>query len=451
MELPDGQVILNEELDENYEPTEQEILEYAQWLGIDVEKERDFFWIARQGLKAPLPEHWKPCKTPQGDIYYFNFNNGDSVWDHPCDEHYRKLYQEEKAKRQAADAATKSQPIIQPHLGQSQQATRGNVHGPSPLGLSSSNSRLATLEPLPLSGKLQPLDISSDKLKHIVGGAKGIASFKNNDPLLSKSFDRSGTSDDFDSYGSMSGLLGNGSAASTPGGGGGNSLPNPSPTSAFNASSSSSAANNIGGGATNWGGLATIHSNDGVMEDTPPLSRGSNPGVMDSSSSSAASAAIPLSPRPGIGSTTATSSAFDPSPSHITAPETPVVSKTSGGSGAGNGSNRDGGIQDREDMIVNNNNNNNNNNNSSSISNSHNNYSSNNLSASVTNNSNGISNSNNNIIPNSSGGFTVMTGGDKGSVVLMSHVSLNMLNHPTAYSSPTRSPPPLLMKQSLNE
>lgn len=28
-------------------------------------------------------------KTPTGDIYYFNFNSGDSIWDHPCDEHYR--------------------------------------------------------------------------------------------------------------------------------------------------------------------------------------------------------------------------------------------------------------------------------------------------------------------------------------------------------------------------
>jgi hypothetical protein len=37
-------------------------------------------WIAREGLKAPLPEHWKPCKTPTGDIYYFNFQSGDSVW-----------------------------------------------------------------------------------------------------------------------------------------------------------------------------------------------------------------------------------------------------------------------------------------------------------------------------------------------------------------------------------
>jgi centrosomal protein CEP164 len=74
---------------------------------MDLEAEKDLMWIAREGLKAPLPEHWKPCKTPgTGDIYYFNFQTGDSVWEHPCDEHYKSLYAAEKAKlakREAED------------------------------------------------------------------------------------------------------------------------------------------------------------------------------------------------------------------------------------------------------------------------------------------------------------------------------------------------------------
>ncbi len=84
-----------------------EIVDYAKWLGMDLEAEKDLMWIAREGLKAPLPEHWKPCKTPgTGDIYYFNFQTGDSVWEHPCDEHYKSLYAAEKAelaKREAED------------------------------------------------------------------------------------------------------------------------------------------------------------------------------------------------------------------------------------------------------------------------------------------------------------------------------------------------------------
>lgn len=99
-ETPDGQIILEEEVDENYEPTEAEILEYASWLGMELPKEKvrlrecvilmlrhqtltvrfirfartqELLWIAKEGLKAPLPKDWKPCKTPTGDIYYFNF------------------------------------------------------------------------------------------------------------------------------------------------------------------------------------------------------------------------------------------------------------------------------------------------------------------------------------------------------------------------------------------
>ena len=85
-------VVLEEELPEDYEPTEEEILEYAKWLGMDIEQEKDLFWIAREGLKAPLPENWKPCKTGDEEIYYFNFSTGESVWDHPCDEYYRKVH-----------------------------------------------------------------------------------------------------------------------------------------------------------------------------------------------------------------------------------------------------------------------------------------------------------------------------------------------------------------------
>ena len=66
---------------------------------MDLNAEAELMWIAREGLKAPLPEHWKPCKTPgTGDIYYFNFQTGDSIWEHPCDERYKSLYAVEKAK-----------------------------------------------------------------------------------------------------------------------------------------------------------------------------------------------------------------------------------------------------------------------------------------------------------------------------------------------------------------
>lgn len=92
-------IILEEEIDPNYVPTQDEVHEYAKWLGMDLQRDKALFWIAREGLQAPLPAHWKPCKTADtGEIYYFNFSTGDSTWDHPCDEYYRKLFEEERAK-----------------------------------------------------------------------------------------------------------------------------------------------------------------------------------------------------------------------------------------------------------------------------------------------------------------------------------------------------------------
>ncbi|KAJ3123476.1 hypothetical protein HK100_011589 [Physocladia obscura] len=85
MSAPGGQIILEEEFDENYEPTDEEVLEYAKFLGMDEEEDKHLFWIARESLKAPLPVDWKPC-------------TGESIWDHPCDEHYRQLYEREKKK-----------------------------------------------------------------------------------------------------------------------------------------------------------------------------------------------------------------------------------------------------------------------------------------------------------------------------------------------------------------
>lgn len=40
-----------------------------------------------------------------GDIYYFNFSSGESTWDHPCDEYYRKLVLQERERAKLAAAA----------------------------------------------------------------------------------------------------------------------------------------------------------------------------------------------------------------------------------------------------------------------------------------------------------------------------------------------------------
>ncbi|XP_035390005.1 centrosomal protein of 164 kDa-like isoform X3 [Electrophorus electricus] len=95
------QLILEEDYDENYIPTEQEIHEYAREIGIDPNLEPELLWLAREGIVAPLPPEWKPCQDVTGDVYYFNFSTGQSTWDHPCDEHYRQLVAQERERAQS--------------------------------------------------------------------------------------------------------------------------------------------------------------------------------------------------------------------------------------------------------------------------------------------------------------------------------------------------------------
>jgi len=105
-------VVLEEEYDPNYAPTQEEIHEYAEFLGMNAKDSDDveLLWIAEEGLKAPLPSEWKPCKSDEDDIYYFNFDTGESRWEHPCDEYYKKLYQTEK-KKQAQQKQQKQQHV----------------------------------------------------------------------------------------------------------------------------------------------------------------------------------------------------------------------------------------------------------------------------------------------------------------------------------------------------
>jgi hypothetical protein len=48
---------------------------------MDPQLDGALMWIAREGLMAPLPQHWRACQAPGegADIYYFNFATGTCV------------------------------------------------------------------------------------------------------------------------------------------------------------------------------------------------------------------------------------------------------------------------------------------------------------------------------------------------------------------------------------
>lgn len=63
---------------------------------MDPIKDAHLLYIAKEGLKSPLPEPWKPCQSKDGEIFYYNFETKQSTFEHPCDNYYRSLYQKEK-------------------------------------------------------------------------------------------------------------------------------------------------------------------------------------------------------------------------------------------------------------------------------------------------------------------------------------------------------------------
>lgn len=102
--MDSGEFIELKDPNEDNDPSEQEIEEYAQWLGADLENDRDLFWIAREALTVKLPPGWKVYRKKDGtsDPFYFNIKTGESLWDHPLDQHFKEMFEAEKAKKEAA-------------------------------------------------------------------------------------------------------------------------------------------------------------------------------------------------------------------------------------------------------------------------------------------------------------------------------------------------------------
>lgn len=93
-------VLPDQACDPNYEPSQEDLEDYAANIGIDVAKEPHLMWIAKEGLRAALPPEWRACETDADEMYYFNFQTGESMWDHPLDDTFReKVVKEREALR----------------------------------------------------------------------------------------------------------------------------------------------------------------------------------------------------------------------------------------------------------------------------------------------------------------------------------------------------------------
>lgn len=60
-QIPDDIIVLKER--QGYVPTDEEIVNYANWLGLVDGEDDDLVWIPRKAMCSSLPKPWKPCKA----------------------------------------------------------------------------------------------------------------------------------------------------------------------------------------------------------------------------------------------------------------------------------------------------------------------------------------------------------------------------------------------------
>eukprot|EP00826_Nyctotherus_ovalis_P016547 TRINITY_DN14792_c0_g1_i3.p1 TRINITY_DN14792_c0_g1~~TRINITY_DN14792_c0_g1_i3.p1 ORF type:complete len:186 (-),score=53.31 TRINITY_DN14792_c0_g1_i3:696-1253(-) len=66
---------------------------------MDLAADAELMWIAKEGLLATVPDPWTQREDENNEIYFLNKKTNESMWKHPLDDYYRKMYQQEKAKR----------------------------------------------------------------------------------------------------------------------------------------------------------------------------------------------------------------------------------------------------------------------------------------------------------------------------------------------------------------
>ena len=92
--------MINESEEGEYVPNEKEIHGYAEFLGMDPELDKEFLYIAVEGLKAPVPPPWETYYDEKDEIFYVNPVTGQTMYDHPLDEEYRQKFIRLKAEKE---------------------------------------------------------------------------------------------------------------------------------------------------------------------------------------------------------------------------------------------------------------------------------------------------------------------------------------------------------------
>ncbi len=103
------------------------VVEYARYLGIEPHEDDALMHIAREAVVAELPPGWEEHTDDDGNPFYFNEKEDRSIWEHPCDAHYRNLVLQG---RQPAERPSKAVPGAQSMLLESSASPANSSAGP---------------------------------------------------------------------------------------------------------------------------------------------------------------------------------------------------------------------------------------------------------------------------------------------------------------------------------
>ncbi|GAX74836.1 hypothetical protein CEUSTIGMA_g2282.t1 [Chlamydomonas eustigma] len=75
------------------------VVEYAKYLGMDPQKDKDLMFIAHRAIEAEVPAGWTVHLDEQGFEFFAHLESRISQYEHPMDTFYRNLYNDTKERR----------------------------------------------------------------------------------------------------------------------------------------------------------------------------------------------------------------------------------------------------------------------------------------------------------------------------------------------------------------
>jgi len=87
----------------------KEVYEFAEYLGMNVDQDQEFLWIAVEAMFAPLPRNWQEFENENGQIYYYNHSTKISQWEHPLDDYHKSLYRKQKEEKSKISGPSKGE------------------------------------------------------------------------------------------------------------------------------------------------------------------------------------------------------------------------------------------------------------------------------------------------------------------------------------------------------